>query len=37
MHDEPELLQIDDRRSTFDYDDTLNLMIYNNHFVYIKD
>jgi len=35
-HDEPELLQID-RRSICNYDDTLNLMRYNNHFMYIKD
>ena len=35
-HDEPELLQID-RRSMCEYDDTLNLMRYNNHFMYIKD
>jgi len=35
-HDEPELLQID-RRSITNYDDTLNLMRYNNHFMYIKD
>ena len=35
-HDEPELLQID-RRSICHYDDTLNLMRYNNHFMYIKD
>ena len=34
-HDEPELLQID-RRSICNYDDTLNLMRYNNHFMYIK-
>ena len=34
-HDEPELLQID-RRSITNYDDTLNLMRYNNHFMYIK-
>ena len=35
-HDEPELLQID-RRSITNYEDTLNLMRYNNHFMYIKD
>ena len=35
-HDEPKLLQID-RRSICNYDDTLNLMRYNNHFMYIKD
>ena len=35
-HDEPELLQID-RRSMCEYDDTLNLMRYNNHFMYIED
>ncbi len=35
-HDEPELLQID-RRSITNYDDTLNLMRYNNHFMYIKN
>ncbi len=34
-HDESELLQID-RRSITNYDDTLNLMRYNNHFMYIK-
>ena len=35
-NDEPELLQID-RRSISNYNDTLNLMRYNNHFMYIKD
>ena len=35
-HDEPELLQID-RRSITNYDDTLDLMRYNNHFMYIKN
>jgi hypothetical protein len=35
-HDEPESLQID-RRSITNYDDTLNLMRYNNHFMYIKN
>ena len=35
-NDEPESLQID-RRSKGDYVDTLNLMRYNNHFMYITD
>jgi hypothetical protein len=35
-HDEPSVLQID-RRSMGKYDDTLNLMRFNNHFMYIKD
>jgi hypothetical protein len=35
-HDEPELLQID-RRSSTNYDDTMNLMRYNNHFMYLKN
>ena len=35
-HDEPDVLQID-RRSICNYKDTLNLMRYNNHFMYIKD
>ncbi len=34
--DEPELLQID-RRSIANYDDTLDLMRNNNHFMYIKN
>ncbi len=34
-HDEPDLLQID-RISITNYDDTLNFMLYNNHFMYIK-
>ena len=35
-NDEPDILQID-RRSICKYEDTLNLMRYNNHFMYIKD
>ncbi len=35
-HDEPDLLQID-RRSIANYDDAMNLMRYNNHFMYIKN
>jgi hypothetical protein len=35
-HDEPELLQID-RRSITNYDDTMNLMRYNNHSMYIRN
>ena len=34
-HDEPDLLQID-RRSICNYDDTLNLMRYNNHSCILK-
>ncbi len=34
-HDEPELLQID-RRSITNYDDTLNLMRYNNILCILK-
>ncbi len=35
-HDEPELLQIDTRSIT-NYNDALDLMRYNNHFVCIKN
>ena len=35
-NDEPDIIQID-RRSITNYDDTMNLMRYNNHFMYIKD
>jgi hypothetical protein len=35
-NDEPEIIQID-RRSITKYDDTLNLMRYNNHFMYITN
>jgi hypothetical protein len=35
-HDDPESLQID-RRSICNYEDTLNLMRYNNHFMYITN
>jgi hypothetical protein len=35
-NDEPEIIQID-RRSITKYDDTLNLMHYNNHFMYITN
>ncbi len=35
-HDEPDLLHIDTRSIT-NYDDTLNSMRYNNHFIYIKN
>ncbi len=34
-HDDPELLQID-RNSFTNYIYTLNLMRYNNHFMYVK-
>ena len=35
-HDDPETIRID-RRSITNYNDTMNLMRYNNHFMYIKD
>ncbi len=35
-NDEPDIIQID-RRSICNYNNTLNLMRYNNHFMYIKN